>query len=251
MRVTLGNEIGRLSYTSVIDSISVPDDKNAKYANSNVKLHDDLSDLADACCPGRNLLCDSLSDEAFNNQPSAPMLSQWEIDDVNNVMIENQPRLVKTYSSVAAIKPKEDLNPSHITFNKLPTIVVKNNKMNRYRPRHKSVDSEGYTRFVSRKKLTTGNKKSFDNVGFKSAVKYVDLYLGRCENTCNPDTITNYLTSELKITPVECVQIETKIRFSTAFKITVDVKDKDTLFEPSSWPDGVVCRKFYSNRTNK
>ena len=252
MRVTLGNEIGRLSQTSVLDSLSVPGGKTCvdpiKDHSFSAKIQDDLSDVATACCLSQDLLGDVLSDEVFNHHPSAPMLSQLELDEVNTDINENKNQSMKTYSSKAAFMPKEVSKPS--TYKKQPTIVVRNNKLNNYIPRHKSVDSEGYTKHVSRRKVTTGTKKSFDNISFKSANRYIDLYLGRCESTCNTDTVINYLKSELKVTPIECIMIETKVRFSTAFKITVDVKDKDSLFEPSSWPDGVICRKFFSSRNN-
>ena len=191
------------------------------------------------------------------NEPSAPTLSQLQdesasLPDLTSNEINNFGRHVqpdKTYSYMAALKPKPK-PVSNIQLNdhkKLPTIVVTNNHINK--SRHKNVDEDGFTRIASKRKMTTGSKKTFENVSFKSANRLIELYVGRCEDSCTSDMLKDYLVSEVGVTPKECIQIETKVKFASAFRLTINFNDKDKLFNSDSWPEGVVCRRFYPGKS--
>ena len=51
-------------------------------------------------------------------------------------------------------------------------------------------DDEGFTRYISRSKrrsIVTGTKKPSDGCKLKSADRFIDIYIGRCNEDINPD----------------------------------------------------------------
>ena len=76
-------------------------------------------------------------------------------------------------------------------------------------------------------------------------MRYADLYIGRCAEDTTTEKLTEYLTTELSIEPRSCQKINTKVPYSTAFKLTVNFNDRKKLFIPNSWPEGVICKKYF------
>ena len=207
-------------------------------------------DVTNTCV---NFLEDFVSDLRFNETPSAPELSQ------PTAVIPPSPapppgfninQDKQLYSSVVVNSPPVN-KPTKNTSQqkKLPTIVFKASNP-RGRSKSQTTDDEGYTQVRSRKQRrnTTGTKKTFDSVSFKSSTRYVDLYVGHCALDTTPEMISDYLASELSITAKKCTEIPTKVPYSMAFKITVNIADRDKLFNPESWPENVVCHKYFSPR---
>ena len=219
-----------------------------------------LSSLPDEKTGRTNSILNGFDDlfSGESNEPSAPTLSQIQDESLSPLKITSndsnyysqyvQPD--KSYSYVAALEPKsEPKSASNIQSNrhkKLPTIVVTNNQINK--SKYSNVDEDGFIRTSHKRKLTTGSKKTFENVSFKSANRHIELYVGRCEESCNPDMLKDYLVSEIGVTPKDCIQIDTKVKYASAFKITIDFNDKNKLFKSDSWPEGVVCRRFYPGK---
>ena len=82
----------------------------------------------------------------------------------------------------------------------------------------------------------------------KSAPKYYDLYVGRCNSQITIEILNEYLKDDLQIATHACEELECKIPNSKSFKISVSVDDRETLLNPNSWPVGIVCRKYYNRR---
>ena len=82
----------------------------------------------------------------------------------------------------------------------------------------------------------------------KSAIRTGDLYIGRCEPSSCPQDILNYVENEFNIKPINCIKLDTKVPFSTAFKLTVNMDDREKLLNSDCWPIGIVCRKFFSSK---
>ena len=272
MRATLGNQVRRLSTMS-----------NAPYFDKLNSTSESIeSGVVQACCNDQSVLQDVISDAKFSeptivvdNCPSAPPLSQLEADDINKLSDQKQIVHSKTfirssnkndinlptkdsqkprfYSSVAAIIPenknKNETSNYKDPYKKPPSVLAKNSFSNF--PKNKIVDEDGYTKISYRRRrsvTTTGTKKNFGTSGFRSADKFIELYIGRCEESMTANRIRDYLISELEVTPKSCKQINTKVMYASAFKVVVNIGDKSKLFSPNSWPEGVICCKFVPSK---
>ena len=116
----------------------------------------------------------------------------------------------------------------------------------RRRSKVKSTDEDGFTIVTSKRKnrrpTTTGTKTSFDGISFKSAERCTDLYIGRCAEDTTEDQLVQYVKSVVSVTPRGCQQIQTKVPFSSAFKLTINANDKHELFKSEFWPKGVIIK---------
>ena len=150
------------------------------------------------------------------------------------------------YSDVTKISPK--IGPVHKNhIYKKPLIITRSN-FNGTKP-FLNKDEEGFTTYLSKSKrrsLIKGTKKLSSSSTLKCADKYIDLYVGRCSDTVTPEILKEYIRIEINVTSHRCQQLNTKIPYSTAFKLTVHINDKALLLNPESWPEGVVCRKFFT-----
>ena len=110
-------------------------------------------------------------------------------------------------------------------------------------------DDEGFTRYISRSKrrsIATGTKKPSDGCKLKSADRFTDIYIGRCNEDITPEILSEYMKTDLGISARKCEQLTTKIPYSSAFKVTVHFNDKFKALNPDSWPEGVACRMFFT-----
>ena len=96
-----------------------------------------------------------------------------------------------------------------------------------------------------------GSKVTNDtNPGLKSAVKYLDVFLGNCDPTVDCDIIRNHILSETGIKIVDCEINQVKEHIKS-FKIKVLAHDRDKLLDSNIWPIGLVCKKIYSNKNKQ
>ena len=94
-----------------------------------------------------------------------------------------------------------------------------------------------------------GSKKYTENVLFKSAIKTADIYLGNCDVEVSPEAISEYLKNEMNIITIKCELLESKFTDSRSFKINLNMSDRMKLLSAEVWPQGIICRKFYTART--
>ena len=114
-----------------------------------------------------------------------------------------------------------------------------------YTKNYMKKDKDGFITVTSRK-TTTGTRKQ--NGALRGAKRTVDLYIGRCDDEVNEDDIKHYIKNELNIEALKCEKLSTRIPLSTAFKLTVKLEDRPQLLKGDSWPEGIICRRFYSPR---
>ena len=208
----------------------------------------------DSTPSGSNIL---ISETVIDNAPSAPPLSQFSPEAEQSInMVPNKPILTGRVSYADITKRtntspviSEHHNHNH-NHNYSRSLII--SRSNDPRPRLISkTDNEGFTRVVSRSKkrnMMTGTRKFSGSPSFKGATRCLDFYVGRCYEDTTSDILIGYLKNELNIIPRNCIQLNTKIPFSTAFKITVDFEKGNNLLDSDSWPEGVICRKFFNKR---
>ncbi|CAF3775796.1 unnamed protein product [Rotaria socialis] len=121
------------------------------------------------------------------------------------------------------------------------------------REEHKKTDQEGFTLVQRRRqgnKGITGTKKVNDSSRFKSAKRFVDLYVGRCDLNVKSEDIINFIKEELKIEVISITELKSRNTSMNSFKFSVDLINRDTLLSEDVWPEGIICRKFFSPRTH-
>ena len=207
-----------------------------------------------------NFINDGDSIGAINCEPSAPTLSQFstqpdfEMNDDFEFSDPAKSAETVTYANKAKTNPKtitlksnDSIEKNHVKSQ--PKIVVNSSNYGTYKPTLRK-DSDGYLTVYSRSKMknkTEGTRES-NNDSLKCAKKMVDLYIGRCDVDIQPKTVIEYVKNELKIEVIECSELDTRVRFSKAFKLTVELSDRSKLLDLESWPKGIIVRKFYNRR---
>ena len=93
-----------------------------------------------------------------------------------------------------------------------------------------------------------GSKKTQGNETIKGAFRHADLYIGNCDNDVTPDSISKYIVNETNIKVVKCESLASKNENCRSFKVTLKINDRQKLLSPELWPEGIICRKFYSKR---
>ena len=77
-----------------------------------------------------------------------------------------------------------------------------------------------------------------------------DLYIGNCDLGATADILSKYIKEDLNVDIAKCEKLQSKYDNYTSFKITLNVNDRIKLLSSEVWPDGIVCRKFFSPRNN-
>ena len=226
----------------------------------------------------------SIIEDTVNNvvcqQPTCPIdklvtpeilpstvISDFLINERNNntavtskPLVNNHPSLkVNTSTPVQEVKKVEDKVPAPSapqndiekdkkqTYSQVTKTIIVNNSSTGQIDRP-LIDDQGYTRVISRSKrrtITTGTRKSMASNTLTSCNRYIDLYVGRCNEKVTEEILHEYIVDDLKLTLRVCKKIDSKIPYSSAFKITVNLKEIAKFLNPQSWPEGVVCRNFF------
>ena len=91
-------------------------------------------------------------------------------------------------------------------------------------------------------------QKRQGNEAIKGAIRQADLYIGNCHNDVTPDSISKYIVDETNIRIVKCESLASRNESCRSFKVTLKISDRQRLLSPEVWPEGIICRKFYSKR---
>ena len=75
-----------------------------------------------------------------------------------------------------------------------------------------------------------------------------DLYIGNCDSSINKDILNDYIKKEVEVNIKDCVELRSNNKYNKSFKITINRPDRDKLLSSSIWPEGIICRKYYSKR---
>ena len=200
--------------------------------------------------------------QSFGNtaslSPSAPPASQehWSM-----LYDEGGPPTAPTYADVTQKSDRRTTNT--LTAQRSPsvhTVTEGHRKDTRSRPpkavaargryRSNSSDkSDGFKLVQSRKrqkKNIIGARKLAGNIPLKSATRLGDLYLGNCDIEVTPESIIEYIHDITKVDIVKCDPLKSKNVHCKSFKLTMNMNDRSTLLNSDVWPEGILCRKFFS-----
>ena len=230
------------------------------FKHLNTNDHDD--DNSDSIDDVNDIIVNNSGKNLPSVEPSAPSLSQFSTrtdfgveDDYecSNFLkcVENVSYAAKTKTEVTSkpitLKSKTSIDRSRVQYK--PKVVVASSSHGSSKSTLRK-DSDGFITVVSRSKRRQNieGTRELDDGFLKCAKKMSDLYVGRCDVDIQPNTIVDYVKNEFKINVIECLELDTKIRFSKAFKLTVELNDRNKLLDLESWPKGIIVRKFYNRR---
>ena len=105
---------------------------------------------------------------------------------------------------------------------------------------------------VQKKAVFTAIRGSRETGGgnFKAAERLVDLFLGGVDRDASSESIKEYILNTFNVDIVDIAQLHILSQRYNAFKLTVRLFDKEKLFKPELWPQGIELNKFY-NRVKK
>ena len=113
------------------------------------------------------------------------------------------------------------------------------------------VDEDGFQLVQRKKRPQTniiGSKKVDVNSTIKGAVRFADIYLGNCDLAVTPESITEYVLSEMNVVVSKCEILVSRNDNCKSFKVTTKINDRMKLLSSDVWPEGIICRKFYNPR---
>ena len=95
-------------------------------------------------------------------------------------------------------------------------------------------------------KLIRGSGQKCNNNLLKGVDKLVDIYVGRVELNTNEEVINSFIKDNFNISPVITELLKIKSDEFKSYKVKVKLSERDSLFDPSLWPNGVVINKYYN-----
>ena len=84
-----------------------------------------------------------------------------------------------------------------------------------------------------------------DRFSLRAVGKTADVFLGRVDKNVEKTNIEQYIKDVFGITVKKVEYLKIKTDEYNAFKVTVDLFERDNLFKPDLWPEGMVVNKFY------
>lgn len=86
------------------------------------------------------------------------------------------------------------------------------------------------------------------NSFIKAAPQKIWMHIGKIQKDVSAENIVSYITSKIPDGTFICEKLTT-LGENGAFKLGADVKDRDTLVDPTFWPSGVTLRRFFLHRS--
>ena len=255
-----GYEIRRLSSFSHSNIVSPSAPPLSQIVDDSV-----LNDIVPAVIDNTSLLDDLIVDIRYKENASESKSDLIAGEDRNcnkapldqntqsHILCENGNDLRPKYSDIVRLSPEKKLTNVHkisSPHNKMKSPLATKTVRSKFDQR-RYLNPERNTFVNSKLKThgyTTGKRKLNNNLSLKSAERCIDVYIGRCSENMDSEILIKYLQEELKINPRNCVKLATKVPYSTAFKITINDSFKGLVLDPESWPEGIICRKFYGKR---
>ena len=93
----------------------------------------------------------------------------------------------------------------------------------------------------------TGCKKDYV-ANLKGIEKNIDIFIGRTDTGCSIDDINDYINSCIKVKAISVEKLSIKTQDYNCFKVRINLKDRDKLFNPEMWPEGIVIKKYFTNK---
>ena len=112
-------------------------------------------------------------------------------------------------------------------------------------------DDDGFTQVTNhrrkrpKRKTVYGTKK---DAKLKAGKIQTELFIFRVDKEASEDDVRNYVqTDNIEVLKLEC--LSKPEAFSNSFYLSVTTDDPVQLLDPSSWPDGVGCRRFFKKKS--
>lgn len=87
------------------------------------------------------------------------------------------------------------------------------------------------------------NKSRLGTDSLCGAERKLWLYIGRTGENTNEDVVLDYLKEKYSVSNFTCEKLVTKSRYPS-FKVSAPFTLKESIENPSEWPEGVVVRRF-------
>lgn len=81
------------------------------------------------------------------------------------------------------------------------------------------------------------------NTNLKAAARNAWIFVGRLDQDTTADDITQFLLGNEISKVIECTEITTR-GTNKAYKIGIPFEEKEKVYEPSIWPEGVLIRPY-------
>lgn len=121
------------------------------------------------------------------------------------------------------------------------------------RPPPAQTDDDGFTQVGNsrrkrlKRKTVYGTKKDAE---LKSGKRQAEFFIFRVDKEATDDMVRNYVeTGNIEVQKLEC--LSKPEAFSKSFYLSVTTDDPSQLLDPSFWPDGVGCRRFYKKKASE
>ena len=85
----------------------------------------------------------------------------------------------------------------------------------------------------------------------KSAPRIADIYVGNLDVNVTVEAIVDYVKSDIGVSVEKCEALNSKNPNNSSFKLSLTLENRKKLLDPEAWPEGIICRKFYSSRSSK
>ncbi len=79
--------------------------------------------------------------------------------------------------------------------------------------------------------------------------RHASVFLSRLSPDTTTDEIVKYAKDHLKLT-IKCNRLTTKYDTYASFKVDTQCNDTELLFNPGSWPEDILVRKFFVKKNN-
>ena len=115
------------------------------------------------------------------------------------------------------------------------------------------MDAEGFQlvqRNRKKRENIVGSKKLNKSHVVKSAVKIVDVYVGNLDPDVTVEALNDYIKSDIGVKIEKCETLQSRNPHYRSFKLSININDRGKLLSSEVWPEGIICRKYYSARNN-
>ena len=187
--------------------------------------------------------------------PQPPNLISNKIVNLQNQILNNAST---SLDLTCTPKPKASIIVQNRSLNSMPHSTdldressedcsdFTGNNWKEKRPRN-SIRREAKRRNSSN--IVTGKKKS-NSDNFKSAERFVDVFIGRADKSVNAEIISEYATDNFDVNCKDVEKLVTKTDQYNCFKVKVNINDRDKLFKSEFWPEGIIVKKYYLRKRN-
>ena len=113
------------------------------------------------------------------------------------------------------------------------------------KPRTSHQTSVGQQGFRKRDNYRVLGASKDDRFSLRAVGRTADVFLGRVDKNVEESDIEQYIRDvfDIAVKKIEILKIKTDEY--NAFKVTVDLSERDNLFKPDLWPEGMIVNKFY------